>query len=344
MERALAEQSVLDDDIPTIHIRCGSDIKDRLRQAGLVGDFLEVSYPYGFGPATADPNRVEEQAQFIFDHAVKSEIPPLQTIVDKIRTAEVGLARAKIVTRVVLWLEHDSYDQLALLRCLSQFATGGMPARLELISVDRFPGNDRFIGLGQLPPEALRLLWLQRRTLATAEVELGHRGWTALVSPDPTSLAEIMKSGTPALPHLSPALHRHLQELPSTRNGLSLTQDCVLRSLVSGPRVIGAMYGELMGRLDPLPWLGDTMFGAIVEDMEKADESVLEHIGQSPQFPADHWANRRLRLTKTGRATLAGEVDWLSFAKTARWVGGVHIRPGESSWRWDPSRQKPIFL
>jgi hypothetical protein len=344
MERASVDRSTLDDDLPTLHIRCGSDIKDRLREAGFHGDFVEIGYPFGFGPATADPARDEERAQFMLDHAVKGKSVPLQEILDWIRAGETGLIAAKDVPRVVIWLEHDSFDQLVLLRCLAQFAAGGMPARLDLISVDRFPGKDRFIGLGQLPPEALRLLWSERRALTPADVALGSGAWTALVSPDPRSLAAIMKTGTPALPHLAPALHRHLQELPSTRSGLSLSQSCALQSLTSGPLLIGRMYEEVMSRLDPLPWLADTYFGSIVEELEKSAEPIVECVGHSPRLAAGHWANRILRLTEGGRAVLAGKLDWLSLTRSERWVGGVMIRPGERNWRWDAARQEPVFV
>jgi hypothetical protein len=103
------------------------------------------------------------------------------------------------------------------------------------------------------------------------------------------------------------------------------------------------MYEALMSRLDPLPWLGDTHFASIVEDLEKAEEPILEFVGHSPRFPADHWANRSLRLTDLGRAVLAGERDWLSLAQAPRWVGGVPIHPGERAWRWDAARQEPVF-
>src|SRR4029453_9501371 len=61
--------------------------------------------------------------------------------------------------RVVIWMEHDSHDQLALVRCLAQYARTRPPHVLELISVNHFPGSRRFIGLGHLPPEAMWLLW-----------------------------------------------------------------------------------------------------------------------------------------------------------------------------------------
>jgi hypothetical protein len=343
MQVASTERGVLDADRATMHIRCGSDIQGRLREAGFQGEFVELAYPFGFGPATADPARDEERAHFMLDHAVRGQTVSLQEMLDWIRAGERGLEAASGKARVVLWLEHDSFDQLVLLRCLAHFATRGMPGSLELISVDRFPGNERFIGLGQLPPEALRLLWSERRAVAPADVKLGHEAWRALISPDPIALAVLMKREMPGLPHLAPALHRHLQELPSTRTGLGLSQACALRSLADGPLVLGRMFEALTSRLDPLPWLADTHFAAIVEDLEEAGEPVLEFVGHSPRFPADHWANRILRLTDLGRAVLAGERDWLSLATTPRWVGGVRIVPGERTWRWDAARQEPVF-
>ena len=36
----------LDGDMRTLHIRCGSDLREPLREAGFRGDFYEHSYPY----------------------------------------------------------------------------------------------------------------------------------------------------------------------------------------------------------------------------------------------------------------------------------------------------------
>ncbi len=69
---------------------------------------------------------------------------------------------------MVAWFEHDSYDQLILARCLAQFAETP-PSRLELVTLDQYTGAMRFIGLGQLPPEALRLLWEKRTPVSTEQ-------------------------------------------------------------------------------------------------------------------------------------------------------------------------------
>ena len=41
---------MIDDDLRTLHIRCGSDIRQTLTKAGFVGDFLEYSDPICEGP------------------------------------------------------------------------------------------------------------------------------------------------------------------------------------------------------------------------------------------------------------------------------------------------------
>src|SRR5580698_6432006 len=49
-ERARMTGSVLDGDLRTLHVRCGSDLKVSLPGAGLRGDFYEHSYPYLISP------------------------------------------------------------------------------------------------------------------------------------------------------------------------------------------------------------------------------------------------------------------------------------------------------
>ncbi len=87
--------------------------------------------------------------------------------------------------RVVIWSEHDCYDQLTLIRLLGHFALHRCPSQLELINTGNFPGAKRFIGLGELPPEALRMLWTTRKRASPAQLQLGLKAWSALVNPDP---------------------------------------------------------------------------------------------------------------------------------------------------------------
>jgi hypothetical protein len=226
---------------------------------------------------------------------------------------------------VVLWFEHDSHDQLILARVLARIADGPLPAHLELICVDRHPSVERFLGLGQLGPDALASLWPERKPVTRAQLELGQAVWEALRRPDPRDLTAIAASGTPALPLAAP-VRRHLQELPGAVDGLSLTQRLILRILDGGPSTIGRLFSPLQ-RLDPLPFLGDLGFLDIVEQM--APTGVLSIAAGEKPFP------RMASITDTGREVLAGRTDFLWLHPPVRWVGGVRIDPSGPAWRID---------
>jgi hypothetical protein len=336
------KSSVPDGDFKTLHIRCGHDIQQPLVEAGFVGDFLVDAYPYGTMPLTTGPDRLELLARALITPSGKSfHGHGYEEELDNFRRLEQQLhASADDYERVVIWMEHDSYDQLVLARLLAHYATAKRPPTLELIAVDEFPGSQRFIGIGQLPPEALRLLWPTRKPVTHAQLALGKEAWTALSSDDPMPLAALVRSGTPALPIMSPALHRHLRELPSVENGLRLSEQLILRILCErGPVRRNPLFGLLLER-DPLPYNGDLRFFDLIDYM-LAGSTPLLTVVRTPvnenQFRID------VAITEVGRAVLRGERDWLSLRPPARWVGGVHIQPGVPGWRWDEAKRDAVL-
>ncbi|MFU2207901.1 DUF1835 domain-containing protein [Solidesulfovibrio sp. C21] len=328
----------------TLHIRCGGDIAEGLRQAGFTGDYLEYANPFCQGPVTGepdDPERLLERARFLAQSYGDHLGIDLSQCAARLRREEDRLTAApRDYERVVLWFEHDSFDQLILIRCLSLFAAH-RPPLLDLVSVNRFPGSRRFLGLGQLPPEGLRLLWAGRNPVSAQQTALGRKAWKALQSPDPTGLAALAGEGSGVLPDLSPALRRHLRELPSVKNGLGLTEELVLAGLAQGSQTIGDLFHGLLTDREPLPWLGDIMFAHIVEAMGKA---LKPPYAISPETASEPWQRRLLTITPIGSQVLSGERDWLTLMPPERWVGGVRITPGADAWRWDEGKHWPVFV
>ena len=333
---AIAQRGpAIDADMPTLHIRCGSDIKGELEAARFSGDFLEVWDPFPVGPVTDAPDWIPQRARFHADTGTATDLD-YDLFVAELTAADRRLAAsAERYERVVIWTEHDSHDQLSLIRCLAHYARTLPPRVLELISVNHFPGSRRFIGLGQLPPEAMWMLWNRREVIDAERLSLGDAAWAALTSDDPRALAGIVRTRTPELPHLGPALHRHLQELPASVNGLSLTQSLLLQILSRQPATIGDMWRILQAELEPLPFLGDTMFLHILDDMGRANPAVYERAVLDPDRPFSD----RLTITQTGQEVLRGVTDWLSLHPPVRWLGGVRIDPSTPNWRWDEARQ-----
>ncbi|RYG85755.1 DUF1835 domain-containing protein, partial [bacterium] len=113
--------TVLDADCSTLHVRCGSDIRTALREAGFQGDFYEHSYPYLIGPVRDGPGALELQAQFLADSYDVADA------LAELTRAERRLTESSRYERVVVWSEHDVYDQLVLVRLLAHYATNARP-------------------------------------------------------------------------------------------------------------------------------------------------------------------------------------------------------------------------
>jgi hypothetical protein len=326
---------MIDADLRTLHIRCGTDIRNSLRQAGFVGDFLEYPDPICEGPVPESADLTETRARFLsgaygwFKGLTEAQVAA------SLRDSEHRLSAAHQYERVVLWFEHDSLDQLILARCLSRFAEGPLPPCLELICIDRHPSVERFLGLGQLAPEVLASLWPARTSVTAAQLELGSAVWAALRRPNPSDLAAIAATGTPALPLAASALRRHLRELPWANDGLSTTQRLSLQILSEGPAATGRMFGTLQAR-EPLPFLGDIMFLHIVEQMALTSPGVIDI------EPADNPFQRVVSITETGRQILDCTTDFLSLGPPERWVGGVRIAAGHPVWRFDETHNCPV--
>jgi hypothetical protein len=283
----------------------------------LQGDFHDHSYPCLAGPVRDGADALMQRARLLLESASYE--------------------------RVVIWSEFDCYDQLVLLRLLGHYATHPGPPRLELVNAGAWPGGMRFIGLGQLPPEALRMLWSRREPATTAQLSLGLAGWKALASDDPRGLAQIMRTGTPALPLLAPALHRHLQELPSALNGLGFTQQMALALLAEGPCSLQRIFGQLNYFIDPLPGQGDLQMRDHVQPMGNVAEPLFTRQDgvDSAGRARPPWTDL-LTITDAGRAVLRGELDFLSLHPPPRWVGGVEIGTGHRNWRWDERSKRPL--
>jgi hypothetical protein len=334
-------QPAPDADIETLHLRCGSDIQSTLQNAGFSGDFLEHGNPYCQGPVTDTPDYYERRARFILE-GFPAKALTYEGLLEGLRHDDAAVVKAADdYERVVIWVEHDSYDQLMLIRVLSLYQNARVPRVLELIGINEFPGGLRFIGLGQLPAEALRMLWASRRPVTAEMLAFGDRAWRALRSADPRDFAALARMDHAPLPDLPRAARRHLQELPWAESGLSLTEQLVLKALSQEETcAINLIFGLLyVDGWEPLPFMGDAGLANVIRDMERAAEPIFVRTREQPDEPE---FRNRLTITATGRALSRGERDWHSFRPPERWVGGVRIVAGESGWRWDETRREPV--
>ncbi len=328
-----------DGDMATLHIRCGNDIELALQRAGFAGDFLMSADPICQGPVGEGPGSLRERARFIAsEYPGETEGETLERLLQE----EDRLGAAGAYGRIVLWFEHDPFDQLLLVKVLLRLKRIGADQRkVELVSLNRFPGISKFIGIGQLSPAALRHMYGERKAVPEAAYSNAETVWRALISSDPTELHDLSRKERTALPFLSGALTRYLQELPDSQNGLSFTEQTMLQILSHGPMSWGRIFATFMRDKDPLPYHGDLMFLGTLLRLRDAGEPAVA--SSDDDFSMDHWGKTEFSLTPTGRALMAGEKNWKSCGPRLRQHGGVTCF-SDPDWRWDAGSQRLVRL
>jgi hypothetical protein len=230
---------------------------------------------------------------------------------------------------VVLWFEHDLYDQLQLAQLLDFFAGAERgETRLTLVCGPEY--------LGSSTPERLAERFEERAAVTDEQLALGRAAWTAFRSPDPRAVASRVMSDMPELPFLRTALIRHLEQFPSTRNGLSRSEQQALEAIDAGAGTVGEAYlASHQQREDPI-WMGDATFAAYLEALA-AGPSPLVALGAdgAPDAMA-----RTVALTDAGRAVLEAREDRVRLNGIDRWLGGVHLQGPEAAWRWDVAHRR----
>jgi hypothetical protein len=319
----------------TLHVTNGDSVAGTLRTTSLGGDAIAWRELLHEGPVPnvpiAELRRIRSAFLSACGWGVQDEI-----VADLAQRHDV-LTRAVAERRpVVLWFEHDLFDQLLLLQVLSVVAHAGPnpPERVQLIQIGSFPGRARFHGLGELSPEELASLWPDRRPVGGELVDLGRRSWSEVRSPTPAAIEGLSHTELPGLPFLPGALHRLLEELPHPMTGLSRSERHVLEALAARPSTPLEVFHACQER-ETAPFEGDaSVFCRIAQLGGREPLLCPERGGRLPSDPKA-FAATRLVLTPTGREVLDGTFDAVELRGIDRWLLGTHLTIGDV-WRWDP--------
>lgn len=213
-------------------------------------------------------------------------------------------------SHVVLWFEHDLYDQLQLLQILATLSNEPDTA-IDMICIDAFPGVAPFYGLGQLTPMQLASLWPKRQPVTAAQLSLGARAWKAFTSPDPGAVLRLLATDISALPFLGDALRRLLEEYPAPPTGLGRTERQLLQAIARGIRSFPELFAA-NAAAEEASFMGDTTVESRLAALIRARTPLV--------MPEPY------TLTAAGRRVLAGEVDARKLNDIDRWIGGVHLK------------------
>ncbi len=306
---------------PMLHITNGDSVGETLRQTGLPGAIITWKDILHEGPTPAGLS-LEQMSQLRAQFLADCALGPYEEVLADFLSRDTTLAQFAAHREVILWFEHDLYDQLQLIQLL-----------------DWFSHQDRTTST--ISASQLRSLYETRRPLTEGTFTLGSEAWKAFCSPDPKALEAFLQQDTSALPFLKAALLRHLEQFPALQGGLSRTERQILEVVASGVHTPLEIFRATQEQ-EESPFLGDTPFWFYLSGLCTGRKPFLKRAdgGTFSLPPADShdpaFREQVLALTEEGQHALVGQADWIkSKSGIDRWLGGVHLQGQEAAWRWD---------
>jgi hypothetical protein len=306
-----------------IHFTNGDIVADALTASGVPGRAVTCADPLHDGPCLPGLSRAEwrdSRAHFLSSsHSV-----PLDEVRDDLELRDAAIDDSARAEEVVLWFEHDLFDQLNLIWLLDALAEAGTPAqRVRLLVIGEHPEVDPFHGLGQLSPAQLLALFPSRETLSSEALAEARAAWADVCAPDPRPLAQRAMSASRHWPWLPGALRRLVEELPSVSAGLSRTERQGLEAIGRGAETLGEAFSACAVREERV-FLGDWTFYAIMRRLHLAATPLITRTIASDE-PADSVRSSVVALTAFGERVVSWLEDHASVNGLDRWVGGVHL-------------------
>ncbi len=288
------------------------------------------------GPVPLTPT-LEELTAIRADYLAGRGWGSHEEIATNLQARDRGLARAGTFDRVVLWFEHDLYDQLQLLQVLDWFARAENRHRsLHLVQVSGFLGRQNEAEIA-----ALRAL---EQEVTPEQLALAATAWGAFRAKTPDPWRALLEEDLSPLPFLEQAVRRMLEELPGP-DGLSRSDRQILAALASGITTPPALFVAVQ-RTEPAVFMGDWSFWGLLDGLALARVPLVTGLHGAPFRPAkgpllSSYLHSELKLTAFGRSVLEGDADHAAENNIDRWWGGTHLTKS-NLWRFDAEWERLI--
>ena len=254
------------------------------------------------------------------------------------------IERHEAYDELILWFEHDLFDQLCLIQLLP-WIRERLPAAkaVSLVCIGSFPGHPRFKGLGELTSDELASLLEARQRVSEGQYSLAELTWQAFREPTPETLDNLRQRDTAALPYLAAAVERFLQEYPWTTDGLSRTERRLLELAADGTVQLSAAFPRMHAG-EEVYYVTDMSLATLADTLCRVSPPLLT-LARRPvadgELPRGSVTLRdTVTLTVVGRTILAGRQDRIATCGIDRWLGGVHLQGTADLWRWDDERHR----
>jgi hypothetical protein len=332
-----------------LHVANGTCTTRIIAAAGIAGVRSIWADPLYEGPVPGELTDAELLAirmQFLsgpgeLDWAAWAGSDPSLDPANDLREWRATIARHEVYDELILWFEHDLFDQLNLIQLLP-WLRDHLPATkpVSLICIGAFPGRPDFKGLGELRPDELASLLDTRQPISDSQYDVARRAWRAFREPTPQALDRLRREDdTSALPYLAAAITRFLQEYPWTTNGLSRTERRLLDLASHGAIALWKAF-PMMADGEQVYYPTDGSIAGMVETLSRTSPPLLTF--NASETKEGSALRGSVALTGMGQAVLAGQADRVATCGIERWLGGVHLQGRTGIWRWDNASEQVV--
>ena len=322
-----------------LHVANGHATTGLIELAGLPGRTMVWCDPLYDGPVPG--NITDEELIRVRAEHLRAPDETLDDVVADLRYWRSAIDQQHY-DELVLWYEHDLFDQLNLIQILTHLAGSRIARPVTLVSIDSFPGHPDFKGIGELSPSDVAGLFGRRALISDRQIALASRAWIAFRSDDPRALEALLSTDTSELPYLAAALRRHLEEFPSDTNGLSRSERRLMEQAVDGPADLHRVLPNMqIGERAFL--ITDTGVLECAQALAQSSPALVTLRTDSDGFVRS-LPKGEVALTDAGRTVLDGAADRVELCGIDRWLGGVHLAGRGPSWRWNSQRGELRFM
>jgi hypothetical protein len=307
-----------------LNITNGDCAVEIMQQAGIAGEFLPWRDVLHEGPVPETPS-LESLSKIRAGFIAEKGWGELEAVSQSFIERDELLASHRDYDKVILWFEHDLYDQLQLLQILDWFQEHkAEQVSLSLICTEQY--------LGLLTPDEMASLFKYQAPVGHAQLKLAQQAWAAFREPTPAKWSALLNQDTSALPFLEGTIIRMLEEFPSRYNGLSRTEQQALSIIAAGEQRPGKVFTSNQA-LEDRVFMGDTGFWDILRLFLTSSPPLIT-LPAGKQLTLPSTPDQALTITPEGKAVLLGKRNWLEIKAPDRWIGGVHLTR-DKVWTWD---------
>ncbi|MCM2532239.1 DUF1835 domain-containing protein [Neobacillus pocheonensis] len=237
-------------------------------------------------------------------------------------------------TEIVLWFEHDRYDQTMLMYLLNELSRKEFK-NLSMVTINEYPGIEPFYGLGQLSSQQLEeLFYHKKQSISKEKMNEAILAWKAYISTNPTDIEKWIATSKERVPFLKQALQSHLSYFPSVKTGLNEVETFVLEYMYDYTCPFTELF-HVVSKLRISDGLSDLHFAAILNELMNGPYPLLESDRPLPNYQSPE-PHAKLKLTFFGLEVLKEQRDFFEKEKSDWWVGGVNLK--NNKWYWDGKR------